>query len=113
VLKDGAHLEHYRLQRESKKLFTSRRLRRAGRASRYDTTSINLGAQLSRHDISVVMDHEGAETSVDGLYMVGSDQHSDTHSVIDHKQPTATVDSYTKAFSTATPRGFQRQGLRS
>jgi Fe-S cluster assembly protein SufD len=42
---------------------------------------------LSRHDISVVLDHEGAETSVDGLYMVGSDQHTDTHSVIDHKQP--------------------------
>ena len=87
-LKDGAHLEHYRLQRESKNAFhistTSAEL---GRASRYDTTSINLGAQLSRHDISVVMDHEGAETSVDGLYMVGSDQHTDTHSIIDHKQP--------------------------
>ena len=88
VLRDGAHLEHYRLQRESKNAFhlstTSAEL---GRASRYDTTSINLGAQLSRHDISVVMDHEGAETSVDGLYMVAADQHTDTHSVIDHKQP--------------------------
>jgi Fe-S cluster assembly protein SufD len=88
VLKEGAHLEHYRLQRESKHAFhlstTSAEL---GRTSRYDTTSINLGAQLSRHDISVVMDHEGAETSVDGLYMVDSDQHTDTHSVIDHKQP--------------------------
>jgi Fe-S cluster assembly protein SufD len=88
VMKDGAQLEHYRLQRESNEAFhistTSAEL---GRASRYDTTSINLGAQLSRHDISVVLDHEGAETSVDGLYMVGSDQHTDTHSVIDHKQP--------------------------
>jgi Fe-S cluster assembly protein SufD len=88
VVKDGAHLDHYRLQRESKNAFhistTSAEL---GRASRYNTTSINLGAQLSRHDISVVMDHEGAETSVDGLYMVESDQHTDTHSVIDHQQP--------------------------
>jgi Fe-S cluster assembly protein SufD len=88
VLKDGAQLEHYRLQRESNEAFhistTSVEL---GRASRYDTTSINLGAQLSRHDISVVMDHAGAETSVDGLYMVGQNQHTDTHSVIDHKQP--------------------------
>ncbi len=33
------------------------------------------------------MDHEGAETSVDGLYMVARDQHTDTHSVIDHKEP--------------------------
>ena len=91
VLKDGAHLEHYRLQRESKRAFhVSTTSAELGRASRYDTTSINLGAQLSRHDVSVVMDHEGAETSVDGLYMVDSDQHTDTHSVIDHKQPHCT-----------------------
>ena len=91
VLKDGAHFEHYRVQRESKNAFhistTSAEL---GRSSRYDTTSINLGAQLSRHDVSVVMDHEGAETSVDGLYIVGANQHTDTHSVIDHKQPHCT-----------------------
>jgi Fe-S cluster assembly protein SufD len=34
-----------------------------------------------------VLDHEGAECRVDGLYLVGSDQHTDTHSVIDHQQP--------------------------
>ena len=88
VLKDGARLEHYRLQRESRNAFhistTSAEL---GRSSFYDTTSINLGARLSRHNVSVVLDHEGAETAVDGLYMVGADQHTDTHSVIDHKQP--------------------------
>ena len=88
VVREGARLEHYRLQREDKRSFhiatTSAEL---SRSSRYNTTSINLGAQLSRHDISVVMDEEGAETSVDGLYLVGSDQHTDTHSVIDHKQP--------------------------
>jgi len=88
VLKDGAQLEHYRLQRESNSGFhISNTSAELGRASRYETTSINLGAQLSRHDVSVVLDHEGAETSVDGLYMVGADQHTDTHSVIDHKQP--------------------------
>ena len=91
VLKDGAQLEHYRVQRESNNAYhVSTTSAELGRSSRYDTTSINLGAQLSRHDVSVVMDHEGAETAVDGLYMVGFDQHSDTHSVIDHKQPHCT-----------------------
>jgi Fe-S cluster assembly protein SufD len=33
------------------------------------------------------MNEEGAECWVDGLYVVGDNQHSDTHSVIDHKQP--------------------------
>ena len=85
VVKDGAQLEHYRVQRESNNSYhVSTTSAELGRSSRYDTTSINLGAQLSRHDVSVVMDHEGAETAVDGLYIVGSDQHSDTHSVIDH-----------------------------
>jgi Fe-S cluster assembly protein SufD len=88
VVKDGARLDHYRLQRESHNAFhVSTTSAELGRASRYNTTSINLGGQLARHDVSVVMDHEGAETSVDGLYMVSSDQHTDTHSVIDHKQP--------------------------
>ena len=91
VVKDGAQLEHYRLQRESNNAYhVSTTSAELGRSSRYETTSINLGAQLSRHDVSVVMDHEGAETSVDGLYMAGSDQHTDTHSVIDHKQPHCT-----------------------
>ena len=88
VLKDGARLEHVRLQRESLQAVhvgaTSAEL---GRGSSYNSTAINLGAKLARHDVSVVMDHEGSECWVDGLYVVGPDQHSDTHSLIDHKQP--------------------------
>jgi len=88
VLENGARLTHTRLQRESLEAVhvgtTSVEL---GRASNYNSTAINLGAKLARHDISVVMDHDGAECWVDGLYVVGPDQHSDTHSLIDHKQP--------------------------
>jgi Fe-S cluster assembly protein SufD len=61
-----------------------------GPNSSYNTTTINFGAALSRHDIQVQMDHEGAECSVDGLYMVDGSQHTDTHSVIDHRQPHCT-----------------------
>jgi Fe-S cluster assembly protein SufD len=60
---------------------------RLGRDAAYDTITINFGAALSRHDISVTMDHEGASCAVDGLYMVDGSQHTDTHSVIDHRQP--------------------------
>jgi Fe-S cluster assembly protein SufD len=91
VLNEGARLEHYRLQRENSKAFhvatTSATL---GSGSSYDVTSINLGGELSRHDIQVTMDHEGSECWVDGLYAVGAGQHTDTHSVIDHQQPHCT-----------------------
>jgi Fe-S cluster assembly protein SufD len=91
VLHEGARLEHYRVQRENKNaVHLATTATDLGRGSSYNTTSITLGGQLSRHDISVVMDHEGAECWVDGLYIVGANQHADTHSVIDHKQPCCT-----------------------
>jgi len=91
IVKDGARLEHYRVQLESHKAFhTSLTSAELGRSASYDTTSINLGGRLSRHDVSVVMDNEGAECRVDGLYLAGAGQHTDTHSVIDHQQPHCT-----------------------
>jgi Fe-S cluster assembly protein SufD len=90
-LGDGARLQHYKVQRESMGAFHVATTRaELGPNSSYHTTTINFGAAISRHDIDVQMDHEGAECSVDGLYMVDGSQHTDTHSVIDHRQPHCT-----------------------
>jgi Fe-S cluster assembly protein SufD len=91
ALAEGARLQHYKVQRESMGAFHVATTRaELGPNSTYNTTTINFGAALSRHDIRVQMDHEGAECSVDGLYMVDGNQHTDTHSVIDHRQPHCT-----------------------
>jgi Fe-S cluster assembly protein SufD len=91
VLKDGAQLSHYKVQRESVGAFhVATTQANPGPNSSYDTTTITLGAQLSRHNMGVTLDQEGAECWVDGLYTVGSGQHADTHSVIDHRGPRCT-----------------------
>jgi len=91
VLAEGALLEHHKVQRESIKAFhIATTAVDLGRNSSYDTTTITFGAKLSRHDVVVTMDQEGAECWVDGLYLVTDDQHADTHSVIDHRQPNCT-----------------------
>ncbi len=91
VLREGASLEHYKLQRESTEAFhIATTAADLGRNSRYDATTITFGAQLSRHDFHVIMDDEGAECWVDGLYLVTGSQHTDTHSVIDHRKPHCT-----------------------
>jgi Fe-S cluster assembly protein SufD len=88
VLKDGARLEHYKVQRESVGAFhIATTAADLGANATYDATTINFGAQLSRHDFRVTMDSEGAECWVDGLYLVTTGQHTDTHSVIDHRKP--------------------------
>lgn len=85
---ENANLTHYRVQKESAEAFhigtTEVTLKRG---SVYNSTNINLGARLSRHDIHLKFTEEGGEAFVDGLYMLGGEQHHDTHSEIDHALP--------------------------
>lgn len=85
---ENANLTHYRVQKESAEAFhigtTEVELKRG---SLYNSTNINLGAKLSRHDISLKFTEEGGEAFVDGLYMLNGEQHHDTHSSIDHAVP--------------------------
>ena len=88
ALADEAQLTHYKVQRESQNAFHIATTHAAlQRGSRYDTTTITLGAQLSRHDANVVFHSTGAECFIDGLYLVGGQQHTDTHSLISHRVP--------------------------
>lgn len=85
ILADNARLKHYRVQRESHTaLHVLTAHTNLERDSFYDVTNLNFGAGLSRHDIGVRFNQTGAECFVDGLYMVGETQHTDTHSVIEH-----------------------------
>ncbi|MDT4955324.1 MAG: Fe-S cluster assembly protein SufD [Acidobacteriota bacterium] len=91
ALADGARLNHYKVQRESIEAFHVATTRASlARNSSFNSTTITLGARLSRHNINVSLDGEGAECWVDGLYLVTTGQHTDTHSLIDHRQPHCT-----------------------
>jgi len=88
---DEAKIKHFRVQRESHQAFhISNTAAEVGRGSVYDTTAINLGARLSRHDVLMKFNAEGGEAFVDGLYFLGESQHHDTHSVIKHDVPNCT-----------------------
>ena len=91
VVEDNARLTHYRVQKESADAFhygaTEVRL---GRDATYNSTNINLGGKLSRHDIELKFTAPGGEAWVDGLYMLNGTQHADTHSIIDHQVPNCT-----------------------
>ena len=88
VVDDNASLTHYRVQKESADAFHYGVTEVAvGRGGSYNSTNINLGGGLSRHDIEVRFTAPGGEAWVDGLYMLNGTQHHDTHSIIDHTVP--------------------------
>ena len=87
VLADQARVQHIRVQRAGPQDFhianTSVTL---GSASHYRSVSVDMGAQLSRHQLDVVLG-VGADCVVDGLAVVAGSQLADTHSCISHAQP--------------------------
>jgi Fe-S cluster assembly protein SufD len=88
IVEDNANLTHYRVQKESTDAFHIGTTEvSVGRGSLYNATNINLGAAISRHDVHLKFTAEGGEAFVDGLYMLGGNQHHDTHSTIDHALP--------------------------
>jgi Fe-S cluster assembly protein SufD len=88
IVEDNANLTHYRVQKESTEAFHIGATEvSVGRGSLYNATNINLGGQISRHDVHLKFTAEGGEAFVDGLYMLGGSQHHDTHSTIDHALP--------------------------
>ncbi len=57
------------------------------RSSRYWSHAFTLGGTLVRNDLSVLLAEEGAERSLDGLYVLRRRQHADHHTAIDHSRP--------------------------
>jgi len=84
----GAMVRHVKLQRESSAVFhlagTTVRVARAGT---YDSRAITLGGRITRNDIVSTLDGEGAECTLDGLYVADGETIVDTHTTIDHAQP--------------------------
>jgi Fe-S cluster assembly protein SufD len=92
LLEEGAGLEHYRLQRESTNAYHVGTLAvRQGRATRFASHALSLGAALGRLDIRQAFAGEGGECALNGLFLGSDTQHTDTHTWIDHAAPHCTT----------------------
>lgn len=97
ALAQGASVEHYKLQQESIKAFHVSTLQiQQARDSRFTSHSISLGAALARHDINSSLEAEGAQCTLNGLYVVSGRQHVDYHTRVDHRKPHGTSHEFYK-----------------
>ena len=88
LIGENASVEHARLQIEGPRAWhVSTVTSRQERASRYSAHHVNLGAGVARHDTRAVLDGEGANCLLNGLYLVSDDQHVDNNTVLDHAKP--------------------------
>ncbi|CAN5242655.1 Fe-S cluster assembly protein SufD [soil metagenome] len=85
-VKQGAHIHHARIQRDSlKAVHVSRPIAYVEKDSEYHSYTITLGAKLTRNEPKVIQEDEEVDFTLDGLVLIDGEQIADTHSTMDHK----------------------------
>ena len=103
---ENSSIHHIKIQEESSNAFhVSRTEVGQGKNSNFVSYSISLGGEISRYDINSKFNDEGAECSLNGLYLLTGNQLYDTHSLIDHAKPTCTSHEHYKGILDDNSRG--------
>jgi Fe-S cluster assembly protein SufD len=85
---ENAEIRHRKLQCESAKAYhVAAQQVRVGHNGRFNTVNISLGGNLVRNDVDSLLDGEGIDCRVDGLYLATRRQHVDNHTSIRHAKP--------------------------
>jgi Fe-S cluster assembly protein SufD len=85
---NGATLEHYKIQREGRRAFHVGTIETTqARNSHYVSFSFATGGSLTRTNIYTRLDGEGCGSTLNGLYMLDSEQHCDHQTKIEHVEP--------------------------
>jgi Fe-S cluster assembly protein SufD len=87
-LGEGAHLDHYKLQRESESAFHVGTVQiRQARDSQLHSFSFAVGGSLARTNIYTSLDGDAATCTLNGLYLTDGGQHIDNQTSIEHIAP--------------------------
>lgn len=85
---EGAHLDHYKIQRESEHAFHVGTVQiREARDSRLHSFSFAVGGSLARTNIYTSLDGDAATCTLNGLYLADGTQHIDNQTSIEHIAP--------------------------
>jgi len=85
---EGAHVDHYKLQRENESAFHVGTVQaREARDSQFHSFSFAVGGALARTNIYTALDGDAATCTLNGLYLTDGTQHIDNQTSIEHIAP--------------------------
>ena len=91
VIGDGAIVDYYTDQRESESAFHVANLQaQVSARGVFASHAFVTGAKIMRHDIGIALKGEGADCTMNGVYLADGDRLIDTHTSLDHAMPHCT-----------------------
>ena len=90
-LEANARVHHVRLQEEARDaVHVAVQHAWLDRDAHLDSVAVNLGSRVARADVDAIVDGEGAHATLNGLYLVEGEQHTDTQLRVRHARPHGT-----------------------
>jgi Fe-S cluster assembly protein SufD len=78
-------VDHCKLQQEGRDAFHVATMQvNLGRGAKFVSHSASIGSKLTRNDLNVILAGEGADATLNGLVLIGGNQHVDNHTLLDH-----------------------------
>lgn len=97
VAGEGSVIDHYKMQVENEQSYHLATLQiLQERSSSFASCSIALGGRLTRHEVNAVLDAEGTDCTLNGLYLATGEQHVDNYTNMDHAKPHGTSHQFYK-----------------
>ena len=88
VVGDRSRVDHNKLQQDSADGFhISTTQVKLGKAAQFISHSATLGGKLTRNDVNVLLAGDRADATLNGLVVIGRDQHCDNHTLLEHLAP--------------------------
>jgi Fe-S cluster assembly protein SufD len=85
VVGENAVVDHYKIQHESEEAFHIASMHvHASRSATFSSHSFSLGGRIVRNEVIALLDGEGAECTLNGLYLADGERLVDNHTTIDH-----------------------------
>ncbi|MGY8674842.1 MAG: Fe-S cluster assembly protein SufD, partial [Verrucomicrobiia bacterium] len=88
LVEESAQVEHCKFQDQNCESFHIATIQaQLGKAANFTSHSISTGSRIARNNINFVLNGEGIDCTLNGLYVVGGNQVVDHHTLADHALP--------------------------
>lgn len=106
VVEENAQLELYSIQNDkgNRYQFTQTEIYQRN-SSRVNTYTFNLQGKLVRTNLHLIIDGEGIESHMYGLYLLKGSSIADNHTVVDHKKPNSLTNELYKGIMDDSSKG--------
>jgi len=106
IVAENARLDYYTIQNDkgNRYQFTQTEIYQRN-SSRVNTYTLNLQGKLLRTNLHLIIDGEGIESHMYGLYLLKGNTLADNHTVVDHKKPNSLTNELYKGIMDENSRG--------